>query len=44
MDPIKPKDLARWLENVDMTEEDFYRIADHFREPQAWKYSTEENE
>lgn len=36
MDPIKPKDLHRWLEYVDMSEIDFDRIADHFRDPRVW--------
>ena len=38
MDPIKPKDLKRWLKYVDMTESEFDRIADHFRDPRVWKY------
>ena len=41
MDCIKPKDLERWLEYVDMTEQEFDRIADHFRDPRVWKW--EEN-
>lgn len=36
MDPIKPKDIHRWLEYVDMSEKDFDRIADHFRDPRVW--------
>lgn len=39
MDPIKPKDLMRWLEYVGMSEEDFDRIADHFRDPRVWSWS-----
>ena len=39
MDPIKSKDLYRWLEYVDMTEDDFDRIADHFRDPRVWKWN-----
>ena len=39
MDPIKPKDLSRWLKYVDMTEDEFDRIADHFRDPRVWKWS-----
>ena len=35
-DPIKPSDLKRWLQYVDMTEEDFDRIADTFRDPRVW--------
>ncbi len=37
-DPIKPKDLARWLEYVDMTESEFDRVCDLFRDPRVWKY------
>ena len=39
MDKIKPKDLMRWLEYVGMSEEDFDRIADHFRDPRVWSWS-----
>jgi len=41
MDHIKPKDLARWLEYVDMSESEFDRIADYFRDPRVWKWSKE---
>ncbi len=41
-DPIKPSDLQRWLEYVDMTEDEFDRIADTFRDPRVWWM--EENE
>jgi len=37
MDPVKPSDLARWLEYVDMTEADFDQIADTFRDPRVWR-------
>tara|TARA_Y100001968_G_C19431202_1_gene757103 strand:- start:274 stop:2316 length:2043 start_codon:yes stop_codon:yes gene_type:complete len=40
MDPIKPKDLGRWLEYVNMSEEEFDRIADHFRDPRVWKWDS----
>ncbi len=36
MDPIKPKDLYRWLDYVDMTESEFDEIADSFRDPRVW--------
>jgi imidazoleglycerol phosphate synthase cyclase subunit len=36
-DPIKPKDLKRWLNYVGMTEEEFDRIADTFRDPRVWR-------
>ena len=41
MDKIKPKDLRRWLEYVEMTEAEFDRIADHFRDPRVWKWDDE---
>jgi imidazoleglycerol phosphate synthase cyclase subunit len=37
MDPIKSKDLYRWLEYVGMTECEFDRIADTFRDPRVWR-------
>lgn len=37
-DAIKPRrDLERWLSYVDMTEEEFDRIADTFRDPRVWR-------
>ena len=36
-DPIKPRDLKRWLEYVGMTEDEFDRIADTFRDPRVWR-------
>ncbi|MCA9816326.1 MAG: N-acetyl sugar amidotransferase, partial [Cyanobacteria bacterium HKST-UBA01] len=35
-DHIKPKDLLRWLEYVDMTEDEFDEIADSFRDKRVW--------
>lgn len=36
-DAVKPmRDLTRWLEYVGMTEEEFDRIADTFRDPRVW--------
>lgn len=36
-DHVKPRrDLERWLSYVDMTEEEFDRIADTFRDPRVW--------
>lgn len=35
-DPIKPSDLKRWLEYVDISEDEFDRIADTFRDPRVW--------
>ena len=43
MDHVKPDDLHRWLKYVDMTEDEFDRIADHFRDPRVWKWSDENN-
>lgn len=36
-DHVKPCDLYRWLEYVNMTEEEFDRIADTFRDPRVWE-------
>jgi imidazoleglycerol phosphate synthase cyclase subunit len=35
-DPVKPSDLARWLDYVGMTEQEFDHIADTFRDPRVW--------
>lgn len=37
MDPVKSRDLARWLAYVGMTEDEFDRIADTFRDPRVWR-------
>ncbi|MCA1998187.1 MAG: N-acetyl sugar amidotransferase [Hyphomicrobiales bacterium] len=37
-DPIKPSDLARWLDYVGMSEAEFDRIADTFRDPRVWSF------
>jgi len=36
MDPIKSKDLYRWLEYVGWSEEKFDEVADKFRDPRVW--------
>ncbi len=36
MDPIKSKDLYRWLKYVGWTEEEFDHVADTFRDPRVW--------
>jgi len=36
-DPVKPRDIQRWLEYVGMTEKEFDRIADTFRDPRVWR-------
>ena len=36
MDPIKSKDLKRWLDYTGWTEEDFDHNADTFRDPRVW--------
>jgi N-acetyl sugar amidotransferase len=36
MDHVKSKDLERWLSYVNMTEEEFDRIADGFRDSRVW--------
>jgi len=35
-DHIKPKDLKRWLKYVKMSEKEFDRICDTFRDPRVW--------
>jgi imidazoleglycerol phosphate synthase cyclase subunit len=37
MDHVKPKDLARWLDYVKMSEDEFDRVADTFRDPRVWR-------
>jgi imidazoleglycerol phosphate synthase cyclase subunit len=36
-DPVKPRDLARWLYYTGMSEEEFDRVADTFRDPRVWR-------
>jgi len=36
LDSVKPKDLYRWLEYVGMTEDEFDKIADTFRDKRVW--------
>ncbi len=36
-DPVRPRDLQRWLAYVGMSEEEFDRIADTFRDPRVWR-------
>ena len=36
-DHVKPKDLKRWLNYVNMTEEKFDEISDQFRDQRVWK-------
>lgn len=36
-DHIKPRDLYRWLEYVNMTEDEFDRISDTFRDSRVWE-------
>ena len=42
MDKIKSKDLERWLDYVNMSESEFDRIADHFRDPRVWRWTDKE--
>jgi imidazoleglycerol phosphate synthase cyclase subunit len=35
-DPVKPRDLKRWLDYTGMTEDEFDCIADTFRDPRVW--------
>jgi N-acetyl sugar amidotransferase len=36
-DHVKSRDLARWLDYVGMSEAEFDRIADTFRDPRVWR-------
>jgi N-acetyl sugar amidotransferase len=36
-DHVKSRDLRRWLDYVGMTEEEFDRVADTFRDPRVWR-------
>jgi N-acetyl sugar amidotransferase len=36
MDPIKSKDLQRWMKYVGWTEKKFDEVADRFRDPRVW--------
>lgn len=36
-DHVKPRDLYRWLDYVGMSEDEFDRIADTFRDPRVWR-------
>ncbi len=36
-DHVVPSDLSYWLEYVDMSEDEFWRIADSFRDPRVWR-------
>ncbi|HEY9688084.1 MAG TPA: N-acetyl sugar amidotransferase [Coleofasciculaceae cyanobacterium] len=36
-DHVKSRDLLRWLEYVNMSEDEFDRIADTFRDPRVWE-------
>lgn len=38
-DHVKPRDLLRWLDYVDMSETEFDRIADTFRDPRVWHWN-----
>lgn len=35
-DPVKPRDIKRWLSYTGMNEDEFDRIADTFRDPRVW--------
>jgi N-acetyl sugar amidotransferase len=41
-DHVKPRDLKRWLEYTGMTEAEFDRIADTFRDPRVWRREANE--
>jgi hypothetical protein len=35
-DHVIPNDLVDWLARVDMSESEFSKVADHFRNPRVW--------
>ena len=41
-DHVKPSDLDRWLKYVGMSEEEFDKIADTFRDPKVWRIENNE--
>lgn len=42
-DHVVSKDLYRWLDYVGMTEQEFHRIADTFRDPRVWRKDEQGN-
>jgi len=40
-DPIKPRDLTRWLDYVGMSEVEFDAISDTFRDHRVWGHNNE---
>lgn len=36
-DHVKPQDLKRWLKYVNMTEEEFDKVSDTYRNPRVWR-------
>ena len=36
-DHVKPRDLKRWLNYVDMQENEFDKISDMFRDKRVWR-------
>jgi imidazoleglycerol phosphate synthase cyclase subunit len=41
MDPVKPRDLQRWLAYTGMSEAEFDAISDTFRDPRVWRMEAE---
>ncbi|MHB8669429.1 MAG: N-acetyl sugar amidotransferase [Acidimicrobiales bacterium] len=41
-DHVRPRDLQRWLQYVGMSEEEFDRVGDTFRDPRVWRREGEE--
>jgi N-acetyl sugar amidotransferase len=41
-DPVKSRDLQRWLDYVGWSEEKFDTVADRFRDPRVWAISADE--
>lgn len=42
MDPVKPRDLRRWLTYVGWSEAKFDTVADRFRDPRVWAIKADE--
>ena len=41
-DHVKPSDLRRWLAYTGMSEDEFDRIADTFRDPRVWRWEDDQ--
>ncbi len=41
-DHVVPSDLSHWLEYVDMSEDEFWRVADSFRDRRVWRVENDQ--